>query len=308
MKIGYARVSTRDQKADLQVDALKQAGCERIYQDIASGAKSARPELDKLLAHVRPGDAVVIWKLDRLGRSLKHLVELVGELAERKVGLQSLNDPIDTTHAQGRLVFNLFASLAEFERELIRERTQAGLSAARARGRIGGRPKGLPAKAEATAMAAETLYREGRLSVSAIGEKLHISKSTLYCYLRHRGVDIGTYQKSARSRDQQHNVASPVVPAVERVATITLRLAVENNSKFVRGRKRATENIERYCLEPYGVKRLETGHYELTIPYRSDEELDKTVHDLLTEISQEADMRSCFVEMDAWEEGTEKRW
>ena len=130
MKIGYARVSTRDQKADLQVDALKQAG--------------------------------VIWKLDRLGRSLKHLVELVGELAERKVGLQSLNDPIDTTHAQGRLVFNLFASLAEFERELIRERTQAGLSAARARGRIGGRPKGLPAKAEATAMAAETLYREGR--------------------------------------------------------------------------------------------------------------------------------------------------
>ena len=112
MKIGYARVSTRDQKADLQVDALKQAGCERIYQDIASGAKSARPELDKLLANVRPGDAVVIWKLDRLGRSLKHLVELVGELAERKVGLQSLNDPIDTTHAQGRLVFNLFASLA----------------------------------------------------------------------------------------------------------------------------------------------------------------------------------------------------
>lgn len=308
MKIGYARVSTRDQKADLQVDALKQAGCERIYQDIASGAKSARPELDKLLANVRAGDAVVIWKLDRLGRSLKHLVELVGELAERKVGLQSLNDPIDTTHAQGRLVFNLFASLAEFERELIRERTQAGLSAARARGRVGGRPKGLPAKAEATTMAAETLYREGRLSVSAISEKLHISKSTLYSYLRHRGVDIGTYQKSARSRDQQRNAASPVEPPVERVATVTLRLAVVNNSKFVRGRKRATENIERYCLEPYGMKRLETGHYELTIPCRTDDELEKTVHDLLTEISQEADMRSCFVEMDAWEEGTKRRW
>ncbi|WP_415377254.1 recombinase family protein (plasmid) [Klebsiella michiganensis] len=283
--------------------------CQRIYQDIASGAKSARPELDKLLANVRPGDAVVIWKLDRLGRSLKHLVELVGELAERKVGLQSLNDPIDTTHAQGRLVFNLFASLAEFERELIRERTQAGLSAARARGRIGGRPKGLPAKAEATAMAAETLYREGRLSVSAIGEKLHISKSTLYSYLRHRGVEIGAYQKSARSRDQQPSAASPAEPpAAERVATVTLRLAVVNNSKFVRGRKRATENIERYCLEPYGMKRLDAGHYELTIPYRSDDELDKSVHDLLTEISQEADMRNCFVEMGAWEEDTEKRW
>lgn len=196
MKIGYARVSTRDQNADLQIDALKKAGCERIYQDVASGSKSARPELDKLLVHVRAGDAVVIWKLDRLGRSLKHLVELVGELAARNVGLQSLNDPIDTTHAQGRFVFNLFASLAEFERELIRERTQAGLSAARSRGRVGGRPKGLPAQAEATAMAAETLYREGRLSVSAIGKKLHISKSTLYRYLRHRGITIGVPTKS----------------------------------------------------------------------------------------------------------------
>lgn len=308
MKVGYARVSTRDQNADLQLDALKRAGCERIYQDTASGAKSARPELDKLLAHVRSGDTMVIWKLDRLGRSLKHLVELVGELAERKVGLQSLNDPIDTTHAQGRLVFNLFASLAEFERELIRERTQAGLSAARARGRVGGRPKGLPATAEATAMAAETLYREGRLSVSAIGEKLHISKSTLYRYLRHRGVVIGTYQKSARKRDQRPPVVPPAEPTGVRVAIITLRLTVMNNSKFVRGRKRATENIERYCLGPHTMKRLETGHYELTIPYRSDSELDKTVHDLLTEISQEADMRHCFVEMDAWEEGTERRW
>ncbi len=215
--------------------------------------------------------------------------------------------PIDTTHAQGRLVFNLFASLAEFERELIRERTQAGLSAARARGRIGGRPKGLPAKAESTAMAAETLYREGRLSVSAIGEKLNISKSTLYSYLRHRGVDIGTYQKSAQPRGQQRNT-SPADPAVERVAIITLRLAVENNSKFVRGRKRAKENIERYCLEPYEMKLLESGNYALSIPYRSDEELDKTVYDLLTEVSKEAEMRNCFIEANAWEEGTERRW
>ena len=120
---------------------------------------------------------------------------------------------------------------------------------------------------------------------------------------------IGAYQKSARSRDQQPSAASPAEPpAAERVATVTLRLAVVNNSKFVRGRKRATENIERYCLEPYGMKRLDAGHYELTIPYRSDDELDKSVHDLLTEISQEADMRNCFVEMGAWEEDTEKRW
>ena len=125
MKIGYARVSTRDQKPDLQVDALKAAGCERVYQDVASGAKTARPALDELLGQLRAGDVLVIWKLDRMGRSLKHLVELVGNLMERKVGLLSLNDPIDTTSAEGRLVFNLFASLAEFERELIRERTNA---------------------------------------------------------------------------------------------------------------------------------------------------------------------------------------
>ncbi|MDF5996122.1 recombinase family protein [Pseudomonas aeruginosa] len=133
-------MSTRDQKADLQVDALKQAGANASTKNIASGAKAPGRSWTNCWPNVRPGDAVVIWKLDRLGRSSKHLVELVGELAERKVGLQSLNDPIDTTHAQGRLVFNLFASLAEFERELIRERTQAGLSAARARGRIGAVP------------------------------------------------------------------------------------------------------------------------------------------------------------------------
>nr|WP_255296271.1 recombinase family protein [Xanthomonas citri] len=128
MKIGYARVSTREQNPALQVDALKAVGCERIYQDVASGAKTARPALDELLGQLRAGDVLVIWKLDRMGRSLKHLVELVGNLMERKVGLLSLNDPIDTTSAQGRFVFNLFATLAEFERELIRERTQAGLT------------------------------------------------------------------------------------------------------------------------------------------------------------------------------------
>ena len=184
MKIGYARVSTKDQNVDLQLDALKQAGCERIYQEVASGSKTARPELDRLLVDIRAGDTIVIWKLDRLGRSLKHLVELVGKLSERKIGLLSLNDPVDTTNAQGRLVFNLFASLAEFERELIQERTQAGLSAARARGRIGGRPKGLTAPAESTAMAADTLYRESRLSVRAPGHQQLKPRRALCRFLR----------------------------------------------------------------------------------------------------------------------------
>jgi DNA invertase Pin-like site-specific DNA recombinase len=196
MILGYARVSTRDQSVALQVDALRAAGCEKVVTEVASGARADRPILNRLLEEAREGDAVVIWKLDRLGRSLAHLVATVNTLAARGIGLRSLNDPIDTTTPQGRLVFNMFASLAEFERDLIRERTQAGLTAARARGRKGGRPKGLPTKALSTASAAETLYREGKLTAQQIAEQLHISKSTLYAYLRYRGVAVGTAAKA----------------------------------------------------------------------------------------------------------------
>lgn len=195
MRIGYARVSTREQSFDLQVDALRAAGCEKIYSEAVSGARAERPVLDELLRNIRSGDVLVIWKLDRLGRSLRHLVDLVGILMDKGIGLQSLHDPVDTTTPHGRFTFNLFASLAEFERDLIRERTQAGLSAARARGRNGGRPKGITPQAEATAMAAETLYREGKLSTKQIADRLHISKGTLYVYLRHRGVAIGAYRR-----------------------------------------------------------------------------------------------------------------
>jgi DNA invertase Pin-like site-specific DNA recombinase len=198
MDIGYARVSTREQSLDLQVDALRRAGCDKVYQEVVSGAKAERPVLDALLADLRPGDVLVFWKLDRLGRSLRHLVELANTLLEKGVGLKSLNDLVDTTTPPGRLTFNLFASLAEFERDLIRERTQAGLTAARARGRLGGRPKGLTPQAETTACAAETLYRERRLSVREIADKLGIAKSTLYQYLRHRGVPISP-QRSVKT-------------------------------------------------------------------------------------------------------------
>ena len=200
MRIGYARVSTKEQSLDLQVDALKQVQCEQVFTEVASGVKTARPALTDLLSRLRPGDVLVIWKLDRLGRSLQHLVTLTNELMERRIGLISLNDPIDTTTPQGRLVFNIFGSLAEFERDLIRERTQAGLQAARARGRKGGRPGGLSKQAQATAMAAETLYREGKLSVQAICDQLHITKPTLYTYLKHRGMKIGAQRHPEGSR------------------------------------------------------------------------------------------------------------
>lgn len=191
MKIGYARVSTKDQLLSMQVDALKEAGCIHIHEERASGAKTARPVLEEIMRNLREGDTLVIWKLDRLGRNLAHLIHITTTLLEKKVGLISLNDPIDTTTAQGRLIFGIFASLAEFEREVIRERTQAGLKSARARGRKGGRPKGMSTSAKEKAAIAEALYKNGTIPVKTIAQQLDISKTTLYLYLRSRNVAIG---------------------------------------------------------------------------------------------------------------------
>ena len=195
MKIGYARVSTKEQSLSMQVDALKKAGCDQIHEEIASGAKTSRPVLEEIMRNLREGDTLIIWKLDRLGRNLAHLIHLTTKLIEKKVGLISLNDPIDTSTAQGRMVFGIFASLAEFERELIRERTQAGLTSARARGRKGGRPKGMTQAAIEKATIAEALYKNGSIPVKKIAEQLGISKTTLYLYLRYRNVDIGVMSK-----------------------------------------------------------------------------------------------------------------
>lgn len=195
MKIGYARVSTKDQKLDLQIDALKKAGCEKIFSDVISGTSKERPNLNRMLEQIRKDDVIVIYKLDRLGRSLMHLVTLINDLMNKEIHLLSLNDNIDTTTSQGKLVFNLFAVLAEFERDLIRERTMAGLESARARGRRGGRPKGLSKKAEEISYAVVALYQERKLSVNQIAARLGISKITLYKYLRYRGVKIGDYCK-----------------------------------------------------------------------------------------------------------------
>lgn len=180
MLIGYARVSTDDQQLDLQRDALLQAGCQKIYEDQESGSKAARPGLALAQEVLRSGDTLVVWRLDRLGRSLKDLIALVETLEAQSVGLKSLKEHIDTTSSGGKLVFHLFGALAEFERTLIRERTQAGLQAARARGRQGGRPKALdPAKRQL----AVRLYRERQHSIAEICRMLGISKPTLYSYL-----------------------------------------------------------------------------------------------------------------------------
>src|SRR5512139_3411145 len=157
MFVGYARVSTQDQTLDLQKDALEKIGCTRIFTDTASGAKAERKGLEDALNYVREGDILVVWRLDRLGRSLKHLIETITTLNNRKIGFKSIQENIDTTTSGGKLVFHIFGALAEFERDIIKERTQAGLTAARARGRKGGRPRTLtPKKAEQ----ARTLYND----------------------------------------------------------------------------------------------------------------------------------------------------
>ncbi|MGK0688818.1 recombinase family protein [Serratia marcescens] len=186
MLIGYARVSTDDQHLDLQRDALKQVGCERIYEDTISGAQAEREGLASLINSLRPGDTVVIWRLDRLGRSLKNLLQLVERFDGLCVGLRSLQESIDTTSSGGRLVFHLFGALAEFERNLVRERTQAGLSAARRRGRQGGRPALLSPTKKALAL---KLHRERNHTIEEICNMMGISKSTLYNYLSKAGQD-----------------------------------------------------------------------------------------------------------------------
>ena len=179
-RIGYARVSTEDQSPGLQLDALTAAGCVRVFTDIASGTLRQRPQLDAALDYVRAGDTLVVWRLDRLGRSLNHLVATVAALTERGVGLASLREAIDTSTASGRLVLHVFGSLAEFERALIVERTQAGLAAARARGRTGGRPPLLSAE---KLVAAQRLHAGGD-SVTSIARTLGVSRATLYRHLK----------------------------------------------------------------------------------------------------------------------------
>jgi DNA invertase Pin-like site-specific DNA recombinase len=182
MLIGYARVSTHDQTLNLQQDALEKAGCTRIFTDTASGAKAERKGLEEALNYVRKGDTLVVWRLDRLGRSLPHLISTVTDLQERGIGFKSLTENIDTTTSGGKLIFHIFGALAEFERNLIRERTQAGLTAARARGKKGGRPNALTLRQRSIA---QELY-EKKYPIAEICRTLKISKATLY-----RAIKIG---------------------------------------------------------------------------------------------------------------------
>ncbi len=180
MLIGYARVSTYEQNLDLQLDALQKEGCEKIFTDKASGTKDDRLGLAEAIEFLREGDTLVVWKLDRLGRSLRHLIEVVNDLHKRGRLFKSLQENIDTANPGGKLIFHVFGALAEFERDVIRERTLAGLQAARERGRVGGRPRALDDKQ--VAMARSLLEQNGH-SIGEVCRALGVSRSTLYRYL-----------------------------------------------------------------------------------------------------------------------------
>lgn len=177
MLVGYARVSTQDQNPDLQLDALSAAGCERVFMEKASGAQRERPELKAALDFMRSGDSLVVWKLDRLARSLPQLIDTVAQLEAREIGFRSVTEAIDTTTAGGRLIFHIFGALAEFERSVIRERTRAGLQAARERGRKGGRP---PALSPADLAAAKAMLRDPEITVAEVARRLKVAPATLY--------------------------------------------------------------------------------------------------------------------------------
>ncbi|WP_430430858.1 recombinase family protein [Oceanicaulis sp.] len=180
MLVGYARVSTQEQDAELQRVSLREAGCEKIFEETASGAQRDRPQLAAALNYMREGDTLVVWKLDRLARSLKQLIETVERLDDSRVGFRSLTENIDTTTPGGKLIFHIFGALAEFERSMIRERTVAGLAAARAQGRVGGRPKAL---SQTDIKAAVALMSDSSISVSEIARRMGVAPATLYRHL-----------------------------------------------------------------------------------------------------------------------------
>jgi len=187
MRIGYARVSTQDQNPELQTDALRDAGCEELFQEKLSGKNANRPELEHCLRMLRKGDILVVWRLDRLGRSLKDLVEIISSLEEQGVGFLSLTESIDTTSAGGKLVFHIFGALAEFEHTLIRERTKAGLAAARARGRRGGRK---PSMSKTDVRKAAAMLRDPQMTKKEVAEHFAVSRVTLNESLKRHGYPL----------------------------------------------------------------------------------------------------------------------
>lgn len=285
-RVGYARVSSTGQSLEVQLEKLNQATCDRIYQEKRSGRTADRPEFQSCMNYLREGDTLIITRLDRLARSVVHLAQLAKRFQSESIDLLVLDQNIDTSTSTGRLMFNMLASIAEFENDLRTERQAEGIAKARENGVKFGRP------AKVTDSIKQDIYSR-RLAGATIGQlakEFSLGEATIYRALN-----------AVKQSDE---------PPAMKTTKVILWLQVENNSKFVRGKGKSRQHIEDYCLSEYEAKKLEKDgwEYELTFQYEHDEDLENQMEDLAAEMNEEADLRNGFIECHFSEVGTDRSW
>ncbi|MDZ4417312.1 recombinase family protein [Bacillus cereus] len=282
---GYARVSTKQQDLIRQIDMLQNYNCIEILTEKMTGTKSDRPELNRLKDKIRNGDTLVVESFSRLGRSTKDLIELVEYFENKGVKLISIKEQFDTNTPQGKLMLTVFQAFSQFERDLIAQRTQEGLESARARGRVGGRPRVKNSFIER----ALKLYDSKEYSIQEIVNMTGISQATLYRYIR---------KNKQTEKDEKTK---------ELTAIIRMLLRVENNNKFVRGKGKVQKNIESFLISQYNMEQR-SGEYIFYVPYSTIPDLEQKVDSIIREINFEADLQNCFTELDMYCEELELQW
>lgn len=291
-RIGYARVSSTGQSLEVQLQKLTHAKCYRIYQEKRSGKTADRPEFQACLQYLREADTLVITRLDRLARSVVHLAQLAKRFESEKIDLVVLDQNIDTRTSTGRLMFNMLASIAEFENDLRTERQVEGIAKARENGVKFGRP------AKLTDTLKQNIYsrRVAGATISQLVKEFRLGEASIYRALK-------------AVKPQSEGPETELQPQ-RKTTKIILWLEVENNNKFVRGKTKSRQNIENYCLSHYAAKKLEKDgwEYELTFQYEDDEDLERQIYDLVAEMSQEADLRNGCIEYSFSEVGTDRSW
>lgn len=291
--VGYARVSTIDQNYTTQVDALKKAGCKKIFAEKKSGTtKNDREAFSECMEYIREGDTLVVTRVDRLTRSIRDLQNLLHELDDRQIHLKAIEQPVDTASASGKLFLDILGVFAEFETNLRKERQLEGVARAKRDGKYKGRkPTARVQKNEVI-----KLTNQGFTRV-AVAKKLNIGIASIYRIL-----------KSHREENPEEII--PGSQAIKKIAVVNVWLRVENNSKFVRGKNNSRADIEAFCFACYDMKKTEkdSWDYVLKIPYTTDEELDEIMDEMMSEASSIADMRNGFVEISVQEPLTGKSW
>lgn len=285
-RIGYARVSSTGQSLEIQLEKLNRVQCDRVYQEKRSGRTADRPEFQSCMNYLREGDTLIVTRLDRLARSVVHLAKLAKRFEAEKINLLVLDQNIDTSTSTGRLMFNMLASIAEFENDLRTERQAEGIAKARENGVRFGRPPKL------TDSKKQAIYsrRQAGASIGQLVKEFKLGEATIYRAL----AAVGQSER----------------PPSMKTTKVNIWLRVENNNKFVRGKGKSRQAIEDFHLSRYHAKKLDKNgwEYELTFCYENDEDLEKQIYDLAADINQEADLRNGFVECDFTEVGTDRSW